>query len=442
MAVEAGGVGTVEDATSATAFFGWRMVAVAFVAHFVANGVTMLVIGNFVNPVSAEFGVAPSTVGMATGVAVLTMGLAQVIVGRALDGGRARQLMTIGAVITGLGLVLGSRASDFWQLAVVFTLLISLGGAFFGPLPANTLVTNWFVRKQGIALGFAVAGATLAAWPFTEGTAWLIARHDWRVAMSALGVICLVVCVPIFALLVIGRPEHVGQRPDGPRVAGEAEVPASEPAGEAPREAIESGVDEEIGFLSAAEIARNGQLWIAAVGFAFVISSSIVLMPALLPYGESIGLTGQQAARFFAAMTPFSLLAKFVLGRLADVAPLKPLLALIVVVNVAFWLILAAEPDYWLFIVAGAVYGAGIGGIMPVQGVLMARLFGRANFARANAIGSLGAFPFIVGAAIGSQAFLGATGSYRMLFVATAVALVIGGVLLAMLRIPEQSPAR
>ena len=103
--------------------------------------------------------------------------------------------------------------------------------------------------------------------------------------------------------------------------------------------------DEELGALDgivhlplgelkarAGELARDWQLWVAAIGYALVLTSPIVLMPLLVPFGKSLGLSGQQAAAFFAAMTPFSLMGKVVLGRMADVAPLKPLISLIVIV--------------------------------------------------------------------------------------------------------------
>ena len=74
--------------------------------------------------------------------------------GPALDAGKARPLMTAGALLSAVCLLLGSRATDFWQLAVAWV-GVSLGAALFGPLAANSLVTNWFVRKQGIMLGLA-----------------------------------------------------------------------------------------------------------------------------------------------------------------------------------------------------------------------------------------------------------------------------------------------
>ena len=61
------------------------------------------------------------------------------------------------------------------------------------------------------------------------------------------------------------------------------------------------------------------------------MSSPVVLMGLLVEYGKDLGFSEQQAAVFFATMVPFSLLGKIVVGGLADVAPLKPSIAMIVV---------------------------------------------------------------------------------------------------------------
>ena len=86
----------LEASVSDRGFLGWRMVGVAFVAQFIANGVTLTVIGNFVGPVGAEFGVAPTTVGLAPGLSILIMGIVGPFVGRGLDAGYTRSLMTVG----------------------------------------------------------------------------------------------------------------------------------------------------------------------------------------------------------------------------------------------------------------------------------------------------------------------------------------------------------
>ena len=414
------------EASSPGPFLGWRMVGVAFVAQFISTGVVLSVVGNFVGPISEEFGVSPSAIGIAPGLSILVMGMAGPFVGRALDSGQARRLMATGALLTGLGLILLSRTHAFWLLGVIHVLMISTGAALFGAMPSMALVTNWFVRQQGFALGLAVAGATLASYPAPAAAEWMISHYDWRTALFALGVFTLVAGVPTFALLVVGRPEFVGQRPDGDDSAEVVNASADEdPPQDVP------------GMLEVGVLARDSRLWLAAVGFALVLSSPVVLIALLVPYGKVLGFSGQDAAVFFAAMTPFSLLGKLVLGRLADKAPLKPIIAFVVLLNIACWGILAVEPGWTLFLIGGAVYGLGIGGAAPVQGVLLARLFGRANYGRASGLGGIAAVPLLVLANFASQAMLGATGSYQMTFGMQVGLLIVGGVLIACVRIPE-----
>lgn len=434
MAIEASPTATLAAAPTRP-FLGWRMAGVSSLAQFVSTGVVLSVIGNFVVPISGDFGVAPTTIGIAPGLSILMMGIVGPFIGRALDSGHTRQLMAAGSTLTGVGLLLGAHAESLWQLALCHVLLVSVGAALFGALPSMTLVSNWFVRRQGLAIGLAVAGATLASYPFPAAAQWLIDHYDWRTAFSALGAFTLVVGVPIFGLLVIGRPESVGQQPDGDAGADDPEDASSE------RPAAIERAAEPIPVMAAGAIARDVRLWLAAVGFGLVFTSPIVLTALLVPYGVSLGFTPQQATVFFAAMIPFSLLGKVVIGGLADVAPLKPSIAMVVIVNVLLWALLYTEPSYPLFLACGALYGVGIGGAAPLQAVLMARLFGRANFGQASGIGGMAAIPLLVIANIGSQTFLGATGSYRLTFLVQMGALLLGGVMLAILRIPDHRGA-
>jgi len=410
---------------AARGFLGWPMVGVAFVAQFVANGLTLAVIGNFVGPVSSDFGVSPSLIGIAPGLALIVMGVMGPLVGRALDSGWTRQMMTLGAMLTGVGLVVLSRATEIWQLGVCYVLLVALGASMFGSLPSMALVTTWFVRRRGFALGLAVAGATLASWVAPATAQWIIDEYDWRRAAFAFGVFTLMVGVPTFAMFVVPSPEVVGQAPDGDDVrVAESESAAAEVTSSA------------ASMLPIGELVRDARLWLAAVGFALVLTSPVVLTVILVRFGESLGFTGQEATAFFLSMVPFSLAGKVVIGGLADVAPLRPSILLIVVVNVIVWAILWTEPSYTLFMVTGAIYGIGIGGAAPLQGVLFGRLFGRVNFGRASGLGGLAAIPLLAAANFGSQVLLGATGSYRLIFVVQIGLLLSGGALLALIQIP------
>jgi MFS family permease len=386
------------------------------------------VAGNLVGPIGETFGVAPTTIGIGPGLAILAMGIVGPFVGPAIDAGQARRVMTFGAMLAGVGLLAMSQARTLAQLAWAYLGLVATGAALFGALPSMALVASWFERRRGFALGLAVSGATIVSWIGPASAQWIIDHDGWRQAMIVFGLFTLCLAAPIFAFFTVSTPESVGQRPDGdPFELGAENARADALAGDPPVEAI----------LGTHQLVRDGRLWLAAIGFGLVFTSPIVLVVLLIEFGKSLGFTGQEATAFFAAMVPFSIAGKVVLGRLADAAPLRPTLLMIVVVNLVVWAILASEPGYALFVATGALYGIGIGGAAPVQGVLMGRIFGRVNFGRATGIGGLAAIPLLALANIGSQTLLGATGSYRITFGVQMILLLTGGVMLGAIRIPD-----
>ena len=85
------------------AFYGWRMVAVAFFVDFVAVGFFFYSYGVFFKAIAAEFG--DSRLGVSLGLTVTSFvgALAAPLVGRALDRYPLRRVIGIGATAMGLG---------------------------------------------------------------------------------------------------------------------------------------------------------------------------------------------------------------------------------------------------------------------------------------------------------------------------------------------------
>lgn len=416
-------------------FLGTRIVAIAAFANFLSSVITFGAFGNFVGPLAETFAVPRSTIGLGASFTILAMGLAAPFVGRWLDDGRARPMMAAGAAASGIGLLALSSADALWQAAAAHLALVCLGAAFFGSIPSMALTTNWYARRRGLALGFTVAGGTLATYVAPASAQALIDAFGWRTAAAVFGAWTLLVAVPLFGLLVIGRPEAIGQRPDGDPPEVDARVRAIADAGDAPMAAVP--------VPATAALARDPRLWLIACGFGLVMTSPVVLMGLLIEFGKDLGFDEQQTAVFYVAMIPFSLLGKLLIGGLADVAPLKPSLLMIVVVNMLVWGIFHAEPSYPLFLATGALYGLGIGGAAPIQGVAVARCFGRANFGRANALGAIVAIPLIAGASALSHLLDGATGSYAFGFLVQIGLVALGGLSIALVRFPsrDEEPA-
>ena len=108
-------------------------------------------------------------------------------------------------------------------------------------------------------------------------------------------------------------------------------------------------------------------------------------------------------------------------------------------VNILVWIILYSNPSYPVFVATGALYGIGIGGAAPLHGVVNGRCFGRANFGTAGGLGGIAGIPLMVMAVVLGQVLKGVTGSYHAAFVMQGGLLLIGGALLAFIRIPPAS---
>ncbi|MHA7837060.1 MAG: MFS transporter [bacterium] len=418
-----GTAGSLEarGAPSARPFLGWRMVGIAFVAQGVASSITLSPFGNFIIPLSEAFGVPRGTIGLGIPIAILLMGLLGPFVGRALDLGRARWLMTIGALVSGVGLIALAWAETLWQAAWLFGGLVCVGVGLFGMMPSMALVASWFVQRRGLALGVTVAGATVASYLAPASAEYLIQQLGWRQTLLLFGVGTLGVCVPLFGIWTIGRPEDVGQLPDGAS-STEGDTIVGSPSST---------------MLGTGELARDPRLWQVAIGFGLILTSPIVLLGILVPFGKDLGFSGQEANLFFAAMVPFSLLGKLAIGALADLLPPRRSIVFVAALNVGVWAMLYLEPTYGLFLVTGAIYGLGIGGAAPLQGVVVGLCFGRANFGRAQGLGGLVAVPLMAAASVVSNLLLNATGHYQSGFVLQMAWVTLGGLLLLGVPIPR-----
>jgi MFS family permease len=223
----------------------------------------------------------------------------------------------------------------------------------------------------------------------------------------------------------VSRPEDIDQLPDG-------DVEAATPS------PILAAMDR---VRTAQELIRDPKLWLISIGFGLVLTSPVVLLTLLVPYGMSLGLSAQQANLFAVAMMPFSLLGKLGLGELADRIPPKPIIALIVLANAAVWIIFRAEPSFGLFVVAGAIFGIGIGGAAPVQGVIVGRCFGRMNFGTASGLGGIVSIGLLILATLMSSGLQGEEGEgYPLVFQVQAGLVLLGGLVLAMVRVPGNEP--
>ena len=142
----------------------------------------------------ADFGISRAAATLPYTVCMAGFALGNLMLGRAVDRWGITPVLAVASAAQALGFILATMTNS---LAIVSALHILLGlgaAASFGPLIAD--VSQWFLRRRGIAVAIAASGNYLAGTVCPTPIAWVMADYDWQGAYLVLGVLILIVVVP------------------------------------------------------------------------------------------------------------------------------------------------------------------------------------------------------------------------------------------------------
>lgn len=184
-------------------------------AQLISWGSVFYLFSLLIEPLERELGLSRAQVSLAFSLCLLAEGMMAYPVGRWIDRGHERRVMTGGSVLAGLGLVLHSLVSSLPALYAVWLLL---GAAMSAVLyaPAFALVTRRFphdFRRAIITLTF-LGG--LASTVFLPLTAWLMQMFGWRQAVVGLALLQLLVCAPLHWTTLCAAPVRALPLAQGP----------------------------------------------------------------------------------------------------------------------------------------------------------------------------------------------------------------------------------
>jgi MFS family permease len=177
----------------------WWVVAASVLGLLVGSGaINVFAFGVFLKPVTADLGIGRGAFGAGLVLNSLLTAAGCIPLGWALDRYGTRRVMIPGILLFAL-----SAASYSLLTAspiVIFLLfgLAGLFGCFQTPISYATVLSKWFDKERGLALGIAMAGVGLGVALVPQISAWLIAAFGWRLAYVGLGVtILLLAWLPV-----------------------------------------------------------------------------------------------------------------------------------------------------------------------------------------------------------------------------------------------------
>jgi MFS family permease len=126
----------------------------------------------------------------------------------------ARLLVPAGGLLLGMAMALTGRVTTLWHYYLAFGVLAGAGIALI-QVPAAAIVSRWFVRSRGAAMGVISAGASASAIIFYPMNTYLVVAFGWRTALAMFGLLIAVVTIPLAAVLYREPPSsRRGMNPD------------------------------------------------------------------------------------------------------------------------------------------------------------------------------------------------------------------------------------
>ncbi|MEZ5854203.1 MAG: MFS transporter [Hyphomicrobiaceae bacterium] len=205
---------TVTQSTTPRPFFGWRVVAAAFLLAFFGWGFGFYGPPVFLHAVRESRGWSVALISAAITthylVGALTVANLPAIYARF---GHAAVTMAA-ALCLGLGFWGWAVAFEPWQLFAA-TILSGSGWAATSAAGVNAIISPWFVSRRVAALGLAYNGASIGGLIFSPLWVALIGALTFPVAVGAVGAVMIVVVWLLAALVFAHTPESLRQTPDG-----------------------------------------------------------------------------------------------------------------------------------------------------------------------------------------------------------------------------------
>ncbi len=393
--------------------YGWRMVIMA-ACIMAIHALAMYTFGVFLKPLTAEFNWERGALSGAYSVSVLLFGLFSILSGRLSDKYGPRVLVTVGGLLVGIGFLLLSQINSLWQAYLIWGLFMGIGnGCYFVPIAST--IPRWFTKKMGIAIGITAAGVGLGGIISPLLAQWLISTYHWRQSYLILGLITFIVIIPL-AQFMKHSPQRVGLKPYGEDKTIKDEHPLV------------------AGGLSFSQAIKTSRFWVwglIQLLFFFCLEVTIV---HIVPHAIDIGVSPIIAASIVSIIAGCSVIGRLSTGFISDkVGGRFLLIACVSLATLALiWLLFAGE--VWVLYAFAIIIGVSYGGMVPLQTVISAELFGRDSLGMM--LGGLMLF-ITIGEALGAPiagSIFDITGSYSLAFlisvIISALAIILSLILL------------
>jgi len=402
------------SATSTNEWRRWPIVAGAALGLGSGGSVFVFISSLFVLPLSQEFGWTRGQIAAAATTGLLTAVLAPFI-GRLADRHGARPVILGSIAMMSLGYLTLATMRGSLTMYYVGMFLMGLGGVGTTGMTYTRIITGWYSRHRGLALGISLAGVSVFAFILPPLLSRLIDALSWRAGYVALAAIGIGVGVPAVIWLL-------------------REPPPATPFGSSALTAGAAGISQ--GWHTYLRCtARKPVFWLLFISMILVNVAGSPLLAQLTPLLSDRGIPIRTAAGLLSAYAAAVLIGRLIGGYLIDrVSP--PSVAAVAMLAPAVGCLMLIDTDSVMTTVVLAVLLLGLsqGAEMDLLAFFIARHLGLRDYSTTFAVMIAGV---VIGNVLGALLFgftHDLTGTYGIALAAAAVCFLGGAASLYALR--------
>jgi MFS family permease len=348
-------------------YYGWMVAAASFLIVLLNTGVQQS-FGNFLKPMSAEFGWDRATASLPAAVAILMNGLFQPFVGQLVDRFGPRRVITLSLVLLSCSTAAIAAATGVGYLTIVYGVFFALGLSGAGNVPHTTLVAHWFVRQRGRVMGFVNAGASVGQLLIIPASMALLLWSDWRTTYLVLAAALLLGSLPLSLLVLRNDPSDLGLRPDGAEAPPAGRPAEGQPLAQAARAPLEP-THWRGAFATTPMWLLMGEFFVC--GFTLSVVST-----HFVSFVTDRGISPAVAATALGLVGGFNIVGTLLAGTASDYTGRKNPLALVYFVRAASFAFLLSIDAPWALYVFAAMAGLSWFATVPLTVSLAAEIYG------------------------------------------------------------------
>ena len=364
-------------------FYGWTIVGIGSLGIFTSGAGQSHTFSPFIPVISKDLQISSTSITTAYMIATLFAAFLLPQIGKLVDKFGPRIVLIYTVILLGIGCLIFGAASNFLMLAVAFGFL-----RFFGQgtlmLGSANIITQWFDKKRGFALGLMGLGFALSMGIHPPVSDFLITNYGWRSAWVIIGLSTWILMLPPLIFLAIDKPEDVNEKPDGIQ-----------------KKIINKNT--KIFGLSLNQALKEKSFYILSFSF-FSISTLITALHffQVTILNQHFNLPSREAAALFIPTMITMIIFIPLAGKILDKFETHNVIGIALLVTTASLISISFSSNITFAIIYSIIFGINNAFNLSLFGYIWPRYFGRLHV---GSIQGTGQMVLVVGASIGAMPF-------------------------------------